>query len=72
MAVTVIAAWLTASQDKRRRKIGFWWFIASNVLWIAWGVPEKAYALVCLQVALAGLNIRGAFKNEAGAKKPPG
>ncbi len=64
MAVTVVAAWLTASQVKRRRKHGFWWFIASNLLWITWGVPEKAYGLVCLQLALAALNIRGAFKNQ--------
>lgn len=65
MAVTVIAAWLTAAQTKRRRKHGFWWFIASNILWVIWAVPAEAYALVCLQIALAGLNIRGAFKNES-------
>ncbi len=37
MAVTVLAAWLVASTSKRRRNIGFWTFLASNVLWIAWG-----------------------------------
>jgi hypothetical protein len=64
MVVTVIAAWLTASQTKARRKQGFWWFFASNALWITWGLHDRAYALVCLQVALAILNIRGAVKNE--------
>ena len=62
MLVTV-AAWLAAEQNKRRRKFGFWSFLVSNVLWIAWGIPSHAYALVVLQVALAVLNIRGAVKN---------
>ena len=63
MLVTVAAAWLAAEQNKRRRKFGFWSFLVSNVLWIAWGIPSHAYALVVLQVALAVLNIRGAVKN---------
>lgn len=65
MLVTVAAAWLSAAQSKRRRKFGFWTFLVSNVLWVAWGLPAHAYALVVLQVALACLNIRGAIKNEA-------
>ena len=62
MAVTVLAAWLVASQSKRRRTIGFWAFIVSNVLWIAWGLHTDAYALIALQVCLAILNIRGVKK----------
>ena len=64
MAVTVVAAWLVASTHKRRREIGFWVFLASNALWIAWGWQAHAQALIVLQVALAALNIRGAFKND--------
>jgi hypothetical protein len=64
MAVTVFAAWLIASQSKRRRVIGFWTFLASNVLWIAWGWHDGAYALIVLQVCLALLNMRGVFKND--------
>ena len=64
MAVTVFSAWLVASQSKRKREIGFWCFLVSNVLWIIWGLYDDAYALIALQVALAFLNIRGAFKNE--------
>lgn len=64
MAATVVAAWLVASRHKRRRMIGFWVFIASNILWIAWGWHASAYALVVLQFALAALNIRGVLKNE--------
>ena len=64
MIVTVLAAWLIGSRAKRRRQLGFWCFLASNVLWIIWGWSDHAYALVVLQVALAILNIRGAYKNE--------
>jgi hypothetical protein len=64
MIVTVVAAWLVASTTKRRRAFGFWCFLASNVLWIAWGWHTAAWALVVLQFALAALNIRGAWKNE--------
>jgi hypothetical protein len=64
MLVTVAAAWLVASQSRRKRTIGFWTFLASNALWIAWAWQAHAWALIVLQVALAGLNIRGAFKTD--------
>lgn len=64
MLVTIAAAWLIASQSKRRRKTGFWLFLVSNALWMVWGWYDRAYALVVLQIALALLNIRGAHKNE--------
>jgi hypothetical protein len=65
MVVTVVAAWLVASQSKSRRRVGFWFFILSNVLWVIWGWSDQAYALVALQIALAALNIRGAGKNDS-------
>lgn len=65
MLVTVAAAWLVASQSARRRKIGFWAFLLSNALWIAWGWSAGAAAIIVLQIALAALNIRGAYKNAA-------
>jgi hypothetical protein len=64
MAVTLFAAWLVASRDKKRRAHGFWWFIASNLLWIAWASHVHAWALIALQVGLFALNVRGAVKNE--------
>jgi hypothetical protein len=64
MAVTLAASWLVASQQKKRRQWGFWLFLVSNVLWVVWGLHDDAYALILLQVGLAALNIRGAFKNE--------
>src|SRR5678815_206589 len=63
MVVTVVAAWLVASQSKHRREIGFWCFLLSNVLWIVWGWHDHAYALILLQLCLAFINIRGALKN---------
>ena len=65
MVVTVIAAWLVAAQHKRKREYGFWVFLFSNVLWVIWGLHDGAYALIALQVALAGLNVRGAWKNDS-------
>jgi hypothetical protein len=64
MAVTLIAAWLVASTKKERREAGFWWFIASNALWIAWGWHAHAWALIALQVGMFAMNVRGAKKNE--------
>ena len=64
MVVTLIAAYLVASLKKGRRQWGFWLFLLSNVLWIAWGWYASAYALIALQVGLAILNSRGVAKNE--------
>ena len=66
MVTTVLAAWLVGSTREERRKIGFWMFLASNVLWIVWGWHDKAYALIALQFMLAAMNIRGARKTETG------
>jgi hypothetical protein len=64
MVATAVAAWLVASQHKRKREIGFWCFLSSNVLWTIWGWHDGAHALIALQIALAALNIRGAWKND--------
>ena len=64
MVATVVAAWLVASRSAPKRAIGFWVFLASNALWVAWGFHDHAYALVGLQFFLAALNVRGVYKNE--------
>ena len=69
MVVTVIAAWMVASQRKFKRNWGFWLFILSNLLWIVWGLHDGAYALIFLQVCLGFLNIRGTIKNSSEAKQ---
>jgi hypothetical protein len=64
MAVTLLSAWLVAAQSKQWRQWGFWFFLLSNVLWISWAWHDHAYALIFRQIGLAGLNIRGAAKND--------
>jgi hypothetical protein len=65
MAASVLAAWLVASTSERKRSWGFWIFLVSNVLWVLWGIHAQAYALILLQVCLAGMNIRGVKKTQA-------
>ncbi|MEJ1962871.1 MAG: hypothetical protein WDO56_15500 [Gammaproteobacteria bacterium] len=63
MIVTIAASWFVASSSRHRRKVGFWLFLVSNVLWVAWGLHSHAYALIALQFGLAAMNIRGERKN---------
>lgn len=69
MLASVVAAWLIASQQEIRREIGFWIFLASNVLWIIWGVYDQAWALVVLQFFLGGMNVRGILKNDRARRR---
>lgn len=69
MAVTILAAWFTGAQSRSKRKIGFWCFLASNVMWVVWGWHDGAYGLIVLQFALAAMNIRGARKNQPDAAR---
>jgi hypothetical protein len=68
MFVTVVAAWFVASRSPARRRIGFWLFLASNVLWVVWGFSARAYGLIALQICLALMNLRGEQRN---AQTPP-
>lgn len=63
-ALSLVAAWLVASTKERRRNVGFWIFLLSNVAWTVWGAHTSAYALIALQVCLAALNIRGLSKTK--------
>ncbi|MES2819266.1 MAG: hypothetical protein V4812_09820 [Pseudomonadota bacterium] len=65
MLTTVAAAWLIGSLSQHRRTLGFWCFLLSNLLWVIWGWHAQAYALIVLQLCLAGLNIRGVKKNDS-------
>jgi hypothetical protein len=66
MVATLAAAWLVASQQRRRRRLGFWIFVASKALWIVWGWYAGAYALIALQFGLFGMNVRGIERNPTG------
>jgi hypothetical protein len=63
MFVTVLSAWMVASNRKWKRNEGFWLFLLSNVLWVVWAIHDRAYGLILLQVCLAALNIRGVLNN---------
>ena len=65
MLATLLSAWLVASQSKLNRKIGFWVFIVSNILWVIWGFDKQAYALIVMQAGLLILNVRGIKKNNS-------
>ena len=71
MLVTILAAWLIGSQRRSRRMTGFWCFIFSNILWVVWGIPAHAYALIALEICLCGMNLRG-FKKTLNGTKPTG
>jgi hypothetical protein len=64
MAASVVAGWLVASRSAAKRSAGFWCFLASNLLWVAWGLHDSAYALVALQFFLGATNVRGVYKND--------
>jgi hypothetical protein len=68
MIVTIAAAWLIAPSHRGRRNAGFWLFLLSNVLWVAWALHVDALALIALQVGLAAMNIRGTLKTETGTR----
>ena len=53
-----------ASRNPHKRVIAFILLIVGNVMWIAWGWNDGAFALVALNVGLMALNVRGIVKNE--------
>ena len=65
MVVNIYAAWLVTGTARRRRQMGFGWFLVSNVLWTAWGIVVSAYAVIVLQVFLAIMNVVGMRKNSS-------
>lgn len=69
MAITLLASWRVTANGKGERNSGFWIFLASNVLWIVWGVKSSAWALVVLQLGLMAMNIRGTLKTDKSAGK---
>jgi hypothetical protein len=72
MVVTIAGAWLVASRSRKKRVVGFWVFLASNILWSIWGWYTRAYALIILQVFLALMNARGVYKNDPELKVTTG
>jgi hypothetical protein len=64
MAVTLCAAFLVGARHARKRIVGFYTFCISNIMWIAWGLHDGAWALITLQAGLLAMNVRGIVRNE--------
>ena len=71
MLVTVGASWYVGSTRKGRRKLGFWLFLLSNLMWSVWGLGAHAYALIALQLFLVVMNVRGLLKCETESPGEP-
>jgi hypothetical protein len=71
MLATIVASYWVAATHPRKRIVGFWTFLVSNVLWAVWGWQTQAVALVVLQFCLAAMNIRG-FVKASGASHRDG
>jgi hypothetical protein len=67
MLTTVVAAWLISSRRKIKRNWGFWIFLLSNALWIAWAASDRAYAMIVIQICLALMNVRGVRMTDTSA-----
>jgi hypothetical protein len=71
MVATVVSSWLVGSSQPDKRSAGFWVFLSSNALWVAWGWHTGAWALVTLQVILLAMNVRGLNKASDEQKQEP-
>lgn len=64
MLISLAAAWWMGSTKAKKRIVAFVLLIVGNLMWIAWGWGEGAWALIALNVGLMGLNVRAIMKNE--------
>lgn len=64
MLISLAAAWWMGSTKAKKRIVAFVLLIVGNLMWIAWGWGEGAWALIALNVGLMGLNVRAIIKNE--------
>ena len=64
MAISLAAAYWMGSTKAKKRIVAFLLLIVGNLMWIAWGWGQAAWALIALNVGLLALNVRGIRKNE--------
>ncbi|HYE07641.1 MAG TPA: hypothetical protein VEL07_19135 [Planctomycetota bacterium] len=62
-AIGILGAWLVGALARRSRRLGFWCFLASNVLWITWGMLTGNWGLVAMQAAFTITSLRGVLTN---------
>jgi hypothetical protein len=64
MAISLAAAYWLGSTRPKKRIVAFGMLILGNLMWIAWGWGDGAWALIALNVGLMALNVRAIIKNE--------
>ncbi len=64
MLISLAAAWWLGSKKPEKRIFAFGLLIVGNLMWIAWGWTDGAWALIALNVGLMALNVRAIMKNE--------
>ena len=69
MAISLASAYWMGSTKAKKRIVAFIMLIVGNLMWIAWGWGEQAWALIALNVGLMALNVRAIFKNEEELKQ---
>jgi hypothetical protein len=67
MAISLAAAWWLGSKRPEKRIFAFSLLIVGNLMWIAWGWGDGAWALIALNAGLLALNVRAIAKNEEDA-----
>ena len=66
MAVSLLGSWWIGDKDRKHRHLGFVVLVVSNALWIAWAIPDNAWALLVMQAAFVFLNSRGFYETFKG------
>lgn len=61
--IGILGAWLVGALARRSRRAGFWCFLVSNALWIAWGALFHQWGLVLMQAAFTVTSLRGVITN---------
>jgi hypothetical protein len=63
LAMSLGGAWLVADPNPGKHAAGFACFLLANLLWLAWGVNARAWALVIMQVLFTVTSVRGLWGN---------
>jgi hypothetical protein len=57
--ISVLGAWCVGARAADARRVGFALFLASNVLWLAYGLATRQWGIVLMQAAFTVTSIRG-------------
>jgi hypothetical protein len=63
LGMSLAGAWMVADPRASYHAAGFACFLLANVLWLAWGVNARAWALVIMQLLFTITSIRGLWSN---------